>query len=69
MSPYKFFEERPDQLTKLLRRALENAPEGSLLVVEAEIPFDFSPLESLGAWDVRTYRPAVIGILEKMDRS
>lgn len=67
--PYRFYAERIEQLTTLLQRTLGKAPDGSLLVVEAEIPFDFSPLESLGAWDVRTYRPAVIGILEKMDHS
>jgi 16S rRNA (guanine966-N2)-methyltransferase len=66
--PYKFFEDRLDQLAQLLSSTLQKAPPGSFLVVEAETPFDFSPLETLGDWDVRTYRPAVIGILEKIDR-
>ncbi|MFC1757709.1 hypothetical protein ACFL2H_02945 [Planctomycetota bacterium] len=64
--PYKFFETRLDQMSTLISGTLEKAPAGSIIVVEAEIPFDFEPLAELGEWDVRTYRPAVIGILEKM---
>jgi len=65
--PYSFYEDRLDQMIQLLARTIEKAPKHSLIVVEAEVPFDFSPLAELGEWDVRTYRPAVIGVLEKLD--
>ena len=64
--PYKFFETRIDQMSTLISRTLEKSPDGSIIVVEAEIPFDFEPLAELGEWDVRTYRPAVVGVLEKL---
>ncbi len=64
--PYKFFEDRLEQMSDLILRILELSPIGSILVVEAEIPFDFSPFAEIGEWDVRTYRPAAIGVLEKL---
>ena len=57
-----------DQLQKLISRVYEKAPAGSLVVVEAEVPFEFAELESIGEWDVRVYRPAVVGVLEKIGR-
>ena len=64
--PYKFFHDRLDQMSALIRRILQMSPIGSIFVAEAEVPFDFSPLEDVGDWDVRIYRPAVIGVLEKL---
>ena len=64
--PYSFFRNRLDQLSTLISRTIAKSSAGSLIVVEAELPFDFESLAELGDWDVRTYRPAVIGILEKL---
>ncbi|MCA9216472.1 MAG: RsmD family RNA methyltransferase [Planctomycetales bacterium] len=64
--PYRFFHDQADKLHELIARILDIAPVGSILVAEAEIPYDFTSLQELGDWDVRTYRPAVIGVLEKL---
>ena len=39
------------------------APLGSLFAVEATKEFDFGILPVADAWDVRTYHPAVVGVL------
>ena len=53
----------------LIRRIQEHAPADSILIVEAEEPFDFDVVRNAqsiagnaGDWDVRAYRPAVVGI-------
>lgn len=55
----------------MIARIRKSAPPDSILVVEAEVPFEFSVLQDASdpkndadAWDVRTYRPAVVGIWE-----
>jgi 16S rRNA (guanine966-N2)-methyltransferase len=67
--PYAFYNERQDEMFDLIRRLQEVAPADSLLVVEAEEPFNFdvvrnaqSTAGNAGDWDVRVYRPAVVGI-------
>ena len=62
--PYSFFTEKLDELIDLLHDLAKNAPADSLLVVEAEIPFDFADLKLPGEWKTRTYRPAEVGILD-----
>ena len=55
----------------LVRRIQEHAPAGSVLVVEADERFDFESLDREdasgvpGAWNVRGYPPAVVGIWRK----
>jgi hypothetical protein len=56
----------------LIARIREQAPADSILVVEAEEPFNFdlirgaSPApEFTDEWDVRTYLPAIVGIWHK----
>jgi 16S rRNA (guanine966-N2)-methyltransferase len=65
--PYAFFTERSDEMRDLVRRIQENSPECSILIVEAEEPFDFGPLSENEAqpWNVRSYSPAVVGIWRK----
>jgi hypothetical protein len=53
----------------LIQRVRESAPADSILVIEAEEPFDFGPIREAdsqlatpGSWDIRTYVPAVVGI-------
>lgn len=67
--PYVFFVDRPAEMLGLIGSLLERAPEGSILMVEADERFDFELLpggvrkEKRGpGWDVRTYTPAVVGV-------
>ncbi len=60
--PYDFYVTRRDEMLTLLRTLHEHAPTGSWFVVESDARFEFQDLDELGAWDVRTYPPAVIGI-------
>jgi 16S rRNA (guanine966-N2)-methyltransferase len=66
--PYAFFHERQAEMLDLIGRIRGHAPGGSILLVEANDPFDFELLrgdatsEEYGTWDVRSYPPAVIGV-------
>jgi len=66
--PYAFFHERQPEMLDLINRIREHAPSGSILLVEADDPFDFDLLrgdaasDEYQAWDVRSYPPAVIGV-------
>ena len=42
--PYAFFVDRPDEMLGLISRLLEQAPVGSILIVEADERFDFDLL-------------------------
>jgi 16S rRNA (guanine966-N2)-methyltransferase len=71
--PYAFYNERQDEVFDLIRRVQERAPTDSILVVEAEEPFDFDVIRTAqsaagkaGEWDVRAYRPAVVGIWQNI---
>ncbi len=59
--PYAFYDEQLDALGSLLGQLREAAPPGSLVVVEAALPFDFATLWP-GEWSGRDYPPATIGI-------
>jgi 16S rRNA (guanine966-N2)-methyltransferase len=70
--PYAFFIDRRDEMLELVRSVMDAAPPGSILVVEADERFDFGLLptsatgtQTEGAWDVRTYLPAVVGVWRK----
>jgi 16S rRNA (guanine966-N2)-methyltransferase len=63
--PWDLYVEQSDAVLALLNTLLENAPEGSLLVVEADERFDLGLLPRAGEWFLREYPPAVIAILEK----
>jgi hypothetical protein len=53
-------------MLELIGSVRESAPEGSVLVVEADERFDFALLQNDGEeWDIRTYQPAVVGIWRK----
>jgi 16S rRNA (guanine966-N2)-methyltransferase len=67
--PYAFYHERQTEMLDLLSRIKRSAPDDSILVVEAEEPFDFDLIRGAansegesGEWDIRIYRPAIIGI-------
>ena len=53
------------QMLKLIGDLWSEAPAGSLFAVESDDRFDFSLLPDADEWDVRTYRPAVLGVAKK----
>ncbi|NOY43704.1 MAG: hypothetical protein GXP26_17945 [Planctomycetes bacterium] len=70
--PYSFFIDKVDEMLELIGAVKEQAPAGSIFVVEADERFDFEKLPGKVAqekksegWDVRTYRPAVVGVWRK----
>ncbi len=66
--PYSFFHERQDEMLDLIQRLQKHAPAGSILIVEADEPFDFDLLRhsecsgDSSRWDVRSYPPAIVGL-------
>ena len=68
--PYAFYVDREQEVLELIEAILAYVPVGSIVVVESDPRFDFELLpgpvaqkkERVG-WDVRTYSPAVVGVL------
>lgn len=65
--PYRFFNERTEELHRLLTSLKERAPAKSVFVVESDTTFDWAAFDDFGDWDIRTYAPAVLGILQLQD--
>lgn len=63
--PYEFYLSRRDEMRTLIERVLAKAPPESIFVVEADERADLSLLPDADAWDVRSYPPAVVGILRR----
>ena len=66
--PYEFFISRWDDLAELFSSLLEQAPAGSLFVVESDQRFDWENIKALSPnsdWDIRVYPPAVVGLIRK----
>jgi 16S rRNA (guanine966-N2)-methyltransferase len=63
--PYDFYVERQEEMLTLIERLIDQAPPGSIVVVEADRRFDFAALPQADDWNVRAYPPAVVGILRK----
>lgn len=68
--PYAFFVDREQEMLSLIGAIIDGAPPGSIVVVEADERFDFARLPGElkssrhdEGWDVRTYPPAVVGVL------
>lgn len=61
--PFSFYAERREDMLKLIGTLLEKAPVRSMFLIEADETFDVSLLPRADEWDVRTYLPAVIGLL------
>ncbi len=68
--PYAFFVDRQQETLDLITAMIEHAPAGSIVIVEADSRFDFELLpghiaqkKERDGWDVRTYSPAVVGVL------
>lgn len=74
--PYAFFVDRAEEMLDLISNVQQTAPPDSILVIEAEVPFDFDVIrnapavaEKKGEWDIRTYTPAVVGIWQSPPES
>lgn len=63
--PYRFFNERTENLRQLLSRLYFRAPAGSLFIAESDTTFDWNAWDDLGPWEIRKYPPAVLGIHRK----
>ncbi|MEZ6115378.1 MAG: RsmD family RNA methyltransferase [Pirellulaceae bacterium] len=63
--PYRFFQDKRDELVELVENLYQLAPATSQIVVEAEIGFDFQAFP-FAEWDCRAYAPALIGIADKL---
>lgn len=73
--PYDFFVEKHEQMMVMISDLLQAAPSGSTVVIESDERFDFAdaPTEwknsegetESAEWDVRTYAPAVVGVIRK----
>lgn len=61
--PYLFFTERSEDMLELIIGLMQLAPVDSMFAVEATKDFDFATLPIPEEWDVRTYQPAVVGVL------
>jgi 16S rRNA (guanine966-N2)-methyltransferase len=58
--PYVFYVDRREEMLELITGVMQHAPADSIIVVEADERLDFGQLA--GAWDVRRYLPAVVGV-------
>jgi 16S rRNA (guanine966-N2)-methyltransferase len=62
--PYALYREQEANMLDLIRNLVDWAPTGSLLVLEFDDRFDAGQLPDSDRWDVRSYPPAIIAILE-----
>ena len=60
--PWEMFASQTADMLDLIQRMKTQAPPGSMIIVEADDPFDMSQLPDADQWRVRAYSPAVIGI-------
>jgi len=67
--PYEFYVSRREEMLALVASLMAAAPAGSLFAVEADARFDFNLLPQAGAWDVRDYPPARVGIWPRAPRA
>ena len=61
--PYIFYTQRWPEMEQLIHSIARLAPPQSLFVLEADQNLDLVQLPWADQWDVRTYAPAVVGIL------
>ena len=66
--PYALYRVQLPAVLAMLDRWLNRAPAGSLLAVESDASFDFGQLPQAERWRVRSYAPAVVGLL-RLDAS
>lgn len=64
--PYIMWETELERLREGLVMMLAVCPVGSMFVVESEQPFDIQAQLPEFNWDVRLYKPAIVGVAEKL---
>ena len=64
--PYRMWETELPRLREGMAQLLALSPVGSFFVVEAEEPFDIPAELPEFDWDVRHYKPALVGVAEKV---
>jgi 16S rRNA (guanine966-N2)-methyltransferase len=67
--PYDFYVERTMEMLELLGGMITAAPQKSVFVVEADDRFDFKLLPQSELWDIRTYYPAIVGVMRKTSKA
>ena len=72
--PYAFYVEKQEEMLALVTAVMQRAPAESIFMIEADERFDFhllpgevAPTRRDPGWDVRSYPPAVVGVLRKFD--
>ena len=65
--PYDLYLEQTDNLLELIEKIAEQAPTGSIIVVESDERFDQSQLPWAADWICRSYSPAEVAIWRKLD--
>ncbi|HTN76879.1 MAG TPA: RsmD family RNA methyltransferase [Pirellulaceae bacterium] len=63
--PFSFYVERRAEMLELINSLWNEAPPGSVIVIEADKTYDFTGLPENVEWDIRDYSPAVVAIAEK----
>lgn len=63
--PYDFYIDRTEAMLSLITGLFQEAPPGSILVVESDDRFGFDSLPEADSWKVRGYPPAFVGIRVK----
>ena len=65
--PYDLYLSHQTEMCRLIRLFADRCPTGSLLAVECDNRFDVSLLPEAERWDVRSYPPARLAVLEVTD--
>jgi 16S rRNA (guanine966-N2)-methyltransferase len=60
--PYRFYQERFDDMLELIQTFFDRSPRESILVVESDDRLDVRLLPEYESWDVRDYPPARIAL-------
>jgi 16S rRNA (guanine966-N2)-methyltransferase len=63
--PYAMWVQEGERLKSGLLELFRLSPPGSLFVVETEVSYDLAAAIPELEWDIRTYKPAFVGIAEK----
>lgn len=63
--PYELYHKQQEAMLKLIGQMLELSPPESILVVEADEPFDPAVLPDAENWRIRDYPPAKVCLLRK----
>ena len=66
--PFEFYTSRREEMLALINTLWQEAPLGSVFVLEADQHYDFTDLPA-AQWDIRSYPPAMVAVGEKVGPS